>query len=445
MGNGKKTIATLVENKDGYEFVLRGAPEEVFLACKSVGKDTKNELDMQTQKGRRVIAVASKKVAKGDVKDLSKLEKELNFDGLIGFEDSPRPTVKETIATVYGAGIRTIMVTGDHPATASYIAHEVGIKSTGKEVLTGEDIAKMTNAELKEAIKETSIFARTSPQDKYRIVKALQENGEIVGVTGDGVNDALALKTADIGIAMGIKGTDVAKEAADVILADDNYTTIAHGVFEGRKLFDNLKKGIKYYLSVKLALVLIFLIPVVLGVAMPFAPIQIIVLEMFMDLAASAGYVAEPTEKDIYGNFKDQTAEGVLGRKALNDMFIKSAVLFLTVIGVYFFALSQHVGTLEAQTLAFATWIFSHVFLAFASRSDRQPLLSIGIFKNKIIDLWGIGAVLLLVLGMTIPILQRNLGLTSINPWKIVAVMGLALATASFIELKKYIAKAQNI
>ncbi len=442
MGNGKKTIATLIEKKEGYEFVLRGAPEEVFLTCKSVSKDIKKRLEEQTRKGRRVIAVASKKLAKADVKNMGKLENDLNFDGLIGFEDSPRPTVKETIATVYSAGIRTIMVTGDHPATAAYIAEEVGIKSTGKEVLTGEDIAKLSDRQLQQAVKETSIFARTSPQDKYRIVKALQGNGEIVGVTGDGVNDALALKTADIGMAMGIKGTDVAKEAADVILADDNYTTIARGVFEGRKLFDNLKKGIKYYLSVKLALVLIFLIPVVLGVPMPFAPIQIIVLEMFMDLAASAGYVAEPMEKDIYGSFKDKTAEGVLGRRALNDLFIKSAVLFGTVTGVYFFALSQHVGALEAQTLAFATWIFSHVFLAFASRSDRQPLLSIGIFRNKIIDLWGVGAVALLLLGMYIPVLQHNFGLTNIHPWKILAAMALALVAAGLVELKKHFVRS---
>jgi P-type Ca2+ transporter type 2C len=438
MSNIQKTIATLIEGKDGHQFILRGAPEEVFLASTKVDVKAKEELAHQTQKGRRVIAVAAKNITGVQTgKDFKDLETDLDFIGLIGFEDSPRPTVKETIATVYAAGIRTIMVTGDHPATAEYIASKVGIQLAGQPVLTGEDIAKMTSAQLQTAVKETSIFARTSPQDKFLIVKALQQNGEVVAVTGDGVNDALALKTADIGIAMGIKGTDVAKEAAGVILADDNYTTIARGVFEGRKLFDNLKKGIKYYLSVKLALVLIFLVPVVLGLPTPFAPIQIIVLEMFMDLAASAGYVAELTEKDVYGNFRGQTQEGVLGKSALKDMILKGAVLFATVTAVYLYALSQHVGALQAQTLAFATWIFSHVFLAFVSRSDRQPLLAIGIFKNKIIDLWGLGAVLLLFLGMYVPILRTGLGLTVIPLWQVCAVMVLALLTASLVEVNK--------
>lgn len=442
MNETQKTIAALVEGKEGFELILRGAPEEVFVACKNISTQIKKQLADQTKNGRRVIAVASKKVSKANAQDdFKKLEKSLDFVGLIGFEDAPRSDVKQTIATVYAAGVRTIMVTGDHPLTAAHIAKQVGIKSDGTQVITGEELSKMSDQDLRTAVAKTSIFARTSPQDKYKIVQALQQNGEIVAVTGDGVNDALALKTADVGIAMGIKGTDVAKEAAGVILADDNYNTIARGVFEGRKLFDNLKKGIKYYLSVKVALICIFLLPVLLGVPMPFAPIQIIVLEMFMDLAASAGYVAEPMECDVYGNFKTQTSQGVLGKKAVLDMFIKSAILFATVIAVYFYALSQNFGIVEAQTLAFATWIFSHIFLAFVSRSDRQSLLSIGVFKNVIINLWALGAIALLLLGIYLPALHQSLGLTYVQLWWLFAVAGLALASTSLVELKKLIVK----
>jgi len=163
--------------------------------------------------------------------------------------------------------------------------------------LTGDELDNLTDEELQNAVKDYSVFARATPEHKYRIVKALQKNGEVVAVTGDGINDALALKGADIGIAMGIRGTDVAREAAEVVVADDNYITIAHGIFEGRKFFDNLQKGVKYYLSVKTALILIFLLPIILDKPMPFSPIQIIILELFMDLAASAGFVAEPKEK----------------------------------------------------------------------------------------------------------------------------------------------------
>ena len=254
----------------------------------------------ETSRGRRVVAVARKPVPAADAgKPFEELEKGMDIAGIIAIEDPPRKGVKDTIEAAKRAGIRTIMVTGDHPQTAMYIAGEVGIPN--EEVLTGDRLDKMTDEELREAIKRVSVFARTTPEHKYRLVKAFRENGEVVAVTGDGINDALALKGADIGISMGIKGTDVAREAADVVLADDNFVTITRGIFEGRKFFDNLKKGLKYYLSVKTALILVFLLPVLFNLPMPLAPIQIILLELFMDLAASAGFVAEPAERSIYG------------------------------------------------------------------------------------------------------------------------------------------------
>jgi len=183
-------------------------------------------------------------------------------------------------------------------------------------------------------VKEVSVFARATPQHKYRIVQALQKNGEVVAVTGDGINDVLALKGADIGIAMGIRGTDVAKDAAEVVLADDNYITITKGIFEGRKFFDNLQKGIKYYLAVKAALILIFLIPALFNMPMPLAPIQIIILELFMDLAASAGFVAEPKEKNIYTRPPRNPKENIMNNKTVADILIKG-ISFLLVLLVF--------------------------------------------------------------------------------------------------------------
>ena len=159
------------------------------------------------------------------------------FVGLIGFEDPPRAGVKETISRAAKAGVRTIMVTGDHPLTADFVAAEVGISLPGKKAVTGEELDKQSDQQLQQTVKEFSVFARTTPEHKYRIVQALQKNGEVVAVTGDGIKDVLALKGADIGIAMGTRGTDVAREAAEVVLADDNYVTIAHGVFEEAEIF----------------------------------------------------------------------------------------------------------------------------------------------------------------------------------------------------------------
>ncbi|CAG0981447.1 hypothetical protein METP3_02105, partial [Methanosarcinales archaeon] len=223
-GDGRKTKAVIRENA-GHELILSGAPEEIFGVCSNISDDIKAALGSETEKGRRVIAIAYKKLEPREKSlDFNEIEKEMNFAGLISFEDPPREGVKETIALSMTAGIRTIMVTGDHPQTAGFIAREVGISTTNK-VLTGMELDRITDDELQNTVKEFSVFARAKPEHKYRIVKALQKNGEVVAVTGDGINDALALKGADIGIAMGIRGTDVAREAAEVVLADDNYNT----------------------------------------------------------------------------------------------------------------------------------------------------------------------------------------------------------------------------
>lgn len=440
--NTKKTRTVLRGNGE-LNIYASGAPEEIFAMCNSIPKDVKNELIELTAKGQRVIAIASKPVKKGDKNSpIDKLEKNLKFVGLIGFRDSPRHGVKETIATATRAGIRTIMVTGDHPQTAMSIASQVNIISNDNNIVVGPELDNMSDEQLQDIVKTVSIYARTTPEHKYRIVSALQKNGEVVAVTGDGINDVLALKSADIGIAMGLKGTDVAKEAAEVVLADDNYVTITHGIFEGRKFFDNLRKGIKYYLSVKTALVLIFLLPVIVGVAMPFAPIQIIMLELFMDLAASAGFVGEPKEKTIYTQKPRDPKADMFDRTQIIDIFAKGIILFTAVMVVYFYALSKNIELHEAQTYAFSAWIFAHITLAYISRSDKESIFTQGIFKNKIINIWAIGAIIFLLCVIYVPFLHDKFGLTSIEPVNLALTALATLAIVGLLELKKIV---QNI
>ena len=437
-GNGLKTKSVIRKIENKYELFASGAPEEIFSMCKDADDEIKNQLVEQTSKGRRVIAVAYKKLLAGEESlDFSKLEKDLNFIGLISFEDPPRNGVKETIVKATAAGIRTIMVTGDHVLTARSIAEEVGISTKNGQVLTGEDLDRTSDEELLNIVKSVSVFARTSPQHKYRIVQALQKNGEVVAVTGDGVNDVLALKGADIGIAMGIRGTDVAKEAGDVVLADDNYITIAQGIFEGRKFFDNLQKGIKYYLSVKTALILIFLLPVILGIPMPFAPIQIIILELFMDLAASAGFVAEPREKNIYSRPPRNPQESVISDLVVKDILIKGSTLFVAVMSVYLFARFQGLDIIQTQTLAFSAWIFGHIGLAFVSRSDKETVFSLGIFSNKIISVWAIAAVVFLILGIYLPNLNSRLNLFSVDFTQLILTALAVTLIMGLLELRK--------
>jgi len=437
-GNGRKSKSVISKKENEYELFTSGAPEEIFTMCRDINNDIKNGLTEQTSKGRRVIAVAYKILTPAERNlDFTKLEKDLNFAGLISFEDPPRSGVKETIAKAVEAGIRTIMVTGDHPLTARFIAKEVGILKEFDKVLTDRDLDSLSDEELQNTVKSVSVFARTTPHHKYRIVQALQKNGEVVAVTGDGINDALALKGADIGIAMGIRGTDVAKEAAEVVLADDNYITITQGIFEGRKFFDNLQKGIKYYLSVKVALILIFLLPVLLGIPLPLAPIQIILLELFMDLAASVGFVAEPREKNIYSRPPRNPKENIMNNRVIKDILIKGAALFIAVTSVYFYARSQNLSLVQSQTFAFAAWIFGHIVLAFISRSDKESIFSLGMFTNKIINLWALTAITFLILGIYLPFLKERLNLFSISFIQLIFTALMVSFIVSFLELRK--------
>ena len=436
LGNSHKSRAIIRNQGNNYMLYKSGAPEEIFASCSKVPLGANTELDQQTKTGRRVIGVAYKELAKEDIhKNFSELEKNMTFSGLISFEDAPRPEVKETIAQMATAGIRTIMVTGDHPATAASIARQVGISD--KKVINGDKLDIMSEKELQEAVKTTFIFARTTPEHKYRIVKALEDNHEVVAVTGDGINDVLALKAADIGIAMGKRGTDVAREAADVTLADDNYKTITQGIYEGRGLFDNLQKGMKYYLSIKIALVLIFLVSVILNVPMPFSPIQIIVLELFMDLAASAGFVAEPKEKNIYTRKPRDPQKPIFGKREITDMVVKSVVLCAVVTGVFLFSYYRVHDTMLAQTSAFTAWIIGHVVLAFVSRSEKESIFSVGIFANEVMNIWALAALVFLLVGMYVPTINQLIKLTPLNLTSFLTIGAIVVVAVLSLELKK--------
>lgn len=437
-GDNRKTKSVLVKADNELRLFVSGAPEELFDMANGDASGYRHELAIETAKGRRVIAIATKIVPPSDKdKDISTLEKEVTIVGLIAIEDTPRKGVKEAISLARKAGIRTIMVTGDHPQTALYIAHAVGIQSD--KAMTGDELDAMPDETLTKVVQETSVFARCTPEHKYRLLQALQKNGEIVAVTGDGVNDTLALKGADIGIAMGIKGTDAAKEAADVVLADDDYSTIPHAIFEGRKFYDNLQKGVGYYLAAKAALVLVFLVPVLFGIPFPFAPIQIIVLEMFMDLAASSGFVAEPAEKNIYNRLTDGAKEEFLGRTAIINIVSSALSLFAAVMIPYLYALSQHLPLIQAQTIAFSGWMIGHVVLAIASRSKHEPLYSIGAFSNKVINVWAICAFGFLLLGTSISPLGTALKLGSISLGQLGWVFGVSIIVIFWKEIVKII------
>jgi Ca2+-transporting ATPase len=334
------------------------------------------------------------------------------------------------------------MVTGDHPLTAAYVAEKVGIPS--KKVVTGEELDRLSDEELQKTVKEVSVFARTTPEHKYRLVNALHADGEVVAVTGDGVNDTLALKAADVGIAMGVKGTDAAREAADVVLTDDNFVTIGQAVFEGRKFFDNLRKGLKYYLSVKAALISIFLLPLALGVPLPFAPIQIIVLELFMDLAASAGFVSEPAEGSIYSRMPRNPKAKFPDSRMIVEIAVSAASLFAAVMLSYFYATWQNLSVVETQTFAFSAWIMGHIILAFISRSEKEPLYVLGPLSNRVMDVWAVLAFSFLLVAVSVPSVGSQLRLSTLTASQLGLIFVFTLVTLAWREIAKLLLSRKN-
>jgi Ca2+-transporting ATPase len=302
----------------------------------------------------------------------------------------------------------------------------------------------MSDTQLRKAVREVSVFARTTPEHKYRLVRALHKNKEIVAVTGDGVNDAIALKGADIGIAMGVKGTDAAREAADAVLADDNFNTIGQGIFEGRKFHDNLRKGVKYYLSVKVALILVFLFPAILNIEFPFAPIQIILLELFMDLAASAGFISEPAEKTIYKRPPRDPREKFIDSKMLKGIAVSGASLFIAVMISYLYARWLGLSLIQAQTFAFSAWIIGHIVLAFVSRSEKEPLYKLGFFSNRAMVVWAVAALSFLVVLVGVPGVGGYFKLETLTVYQFGLIFAISFLIIFLQEIKKLISfKAQ--
>jgi Ca2+-transporting ATPase len=447
----KRKLASYVYQYSSSQVVLSsGAPEKLLENSSRIllkGEETEltdatrvevfSAIAQMAHSGERLLAFGYHRLAADSKKE--NVEKEIVFVGIIGFIDPPRKEVRGAIKTCQDAGIKVIMITGDHPETARTIANQVGINST--KVLTGRDIAAMSDGDLKAELKHTSVFARATPEDKLRLVRLLKENGEVVAVTGDGINDAPALKEAHIGIAMGIRGTDVAKEAASMILTDDNFATIETAVKEGRKLFGNLRKGVRYYLACKVALVSIFLIPIILGIPLPFAPIQIIVLELFMDLAASATFVAEPEESGSMQKPPIDSDEKFLNKPMLQSLFLGALSLFIAVTATFMFAWYTTQSLPYARTVAFATWMFGHIFLALNFRSEHEPLLKEGLLSNKIMLLWALLVVVVLVLGTSLPFIQTSLQITGLKVTDWVLVVIVSFVATFWMELRKIMRK----
>ena len=369
----------------------------------SLKKNILKQNDKMAGQAVRVLGYACKPTETANPHGHTDIEKKLIFIGLTGMVDPVRPEAIAAIATCQKAGIRTVMITGDHPITAQSIADQLGMGGNGK-VHTGKDLEKMNNRQLKKAVRQVSIYARVSPEHKMRLVDALQANGQTVSMTGDGVNDAPALKSADIGVSMGITGTDVAKGASDMVLLDDNFATIVSAVREGRTIYDNIRKFLKYILTGNVGEIIVMLAGPFLGMPLALFPIQILWINLVTDGVPGIALGYEEAESDTMARPPYKTSE---------SMFARGVGRQILWIGTLVAAVSLMIGGLFKnqgqvwQTMVFTTLTLSQLQFALSSRSSRSPLFGKGFFNNKIMIMTIAGTLLLQVSLLYIPFLQK--------------------------------------
>ena len=386
------------EQHSGYTVAVKGAPDVVLNLCESyqpmndgpaikMDAEARQRIlaanDMMTQDALRVIGVAYRVVPElPDNMDSNELEKCLVFVGLIGMIDQARAEVTPALKKAAAAGVRTIMITGDYPNTAKAIAANIGLLRPGHQVLTGPQLDQMDQATLQEQVKITDVFARVSPEHKMRIVDALRVNGEIVAMTGDGVNDAPAIKKADIGVSMGITGTDVAKETADMVLTDDNYASIVSAIEQGRIIYSNIRKFVYYLISCNLAEIFTIFIPTLLGKGSPLAPIQLLWLNLITDGAPALALGTEKGDPDIMQQKPRPPKEPIINKSMQAGVIVQTIAITATTLTAYWIGLG-HTEPQYAETMAFVALSFSELLRAFTARSERYPILKIGMFTNK--------------------------------------------------------------
>jgi P-type Ca2+ transporter type 2C len=391
--------------------------------------------NQMAQSGMRVLGLTFRPYPQALPESASLTEEELVFAGMVGMIDPPRPEVKEAVQTCLTAGIRPIMITGDHPLTARHIAAELGI-SSNSEVLTGVELAKLTPEELQVSLENISVFARVSPEHKLTIVQALQNQGHIVAMTGDGVNDAPALKKADIGVAMGITGTDVSKEAADAVLLDDNFATIVAAVNEGRVIYDNIRKFIKYALASNAGEMLTMFLGPALGMPLPLLPLQLLWINLVTDGLPGLALGLEKAERDTMRRPPHPPNENIFARGMGRHILLIGTLLGLISLGSGY--LEWLKGNTHWQTMIFVTLCFTQMFHVLAVRSDRDSLFTIGIASNRPLLGVVILTILLQVSTIYVPFLQTLFETLPLTFGELALCFVVSSLVLWFLELDKW-------
>ena len=443
--SSRKMMTTIHKINNKYRIITKGAPDVLLERCEITTSEklkVQNENSKMAKKALRVIAVAYKDVEYLPNNIESKtIENNLNFVGLIGMIDPPREGVKEAVKTCKKAGIKTVMITGDHIETAKAIAKDLNILGKYDKAMTGKELDKIPQNKLEKEIKEYSVFARVTPEHKVRIVKAWQKTGAVVAMTGDGVNDSPALKNADIGIAMGENGTDVAKNAADMVLTDDNFVTIVKAVKQGRNIYDNIKKAIHFLISTNIGEIVTIFVGLILGFKSPLLAIQLLWVNLVTDSLPAIAIGLEPPEKNIMSRKPVDSRKSIFADGLWNKIIVEGVMLGMLTL-VAFSIGNKYYGIEVGRTMAFLSIGFLELVHSFNIKSE-ESIFKTGIFENKFL----IGSFILGIFVQTIVVIVPSLAqifklvpLTNMQ-WLITIII--SILPIPIMEMQKKVNKAK--
>jgi Ca2+-transporting ATPase len=422
-----------------YVIAAKGAPEAIIELCHldlNRQRELSQAISAMTQEGMRVLGVATASLQAADLPD-GQHDFVFQFIGLIGMEDPVRPGVPEAIKECYSAGIRVVMITGDNPGTAQAIAGQIGFPSD--QVITGPEIEKLSDLELLSLVRNICIFSRVMPEQKLRLVFALKANGDVVAMTGDGVNDAPALKAANIGIAMGSRGTDVAREAASLVLLDDDFSSIVKAVRLGRRIFDNIKKAMAYILAIHVPIAGMSLIPVLLGWPLIFFPIHVVFLELIIDPACSIAFEAEPEEADVMMRRPREPNKPLFGRRTLGLSLLQGLSVLIIVLAIFAVSLYRGQGESEARAMTYTTLVIANLSLILVNRSWSRTILETMSTPNSALWLVVGSAIVFLALAIYAPFVREIFGFAYLHPIDIAICFMAGIASVLWFEALKII------
>jgi Ca2+-transporting ATPase len=433
----RKMMTTVFKGPDTYHAFVKGAPERILSLCTGLFKEgTSKPL---TEKDKMKILEVNEELAQGAMRVLAlahreskepldahsphTIEKDLTFVGLTGMIDPPRDEVFVAVEKAKTAGITPIMITGDHWMTAMAIAEEIGTFDYGDLAITGEELDRMDEGEFSGKLPNIKVYARVNPAHKLKVVRAWRDRGEIIAMTGDGVNDAPALKEADIGVAMGITGTDVTKEASDMVLTDDNFASIVSAVEEGRGIFDNIRRVVHFLLSCNIGEIITLLIASLSGMPLPLVPVQILWMNLVTDGLPALGLAMEPVDPEVMDRKPRPRTEGIVTRSllwvmTLQGVFMASVTLFVYALELYWLDAPLE----KARTMAFIVLVYCQMFHVFNCRSEKESVFRLGLFTNRLLNL-AVGVILVTQMGLVyVPALQPVFKVVSLgaSDWALV-------------------------